>query len=59
MHTGPARPTPARAHARTLPRATPALSRGSIKMHKDRGGPLVMGPMWVSVAAVYNQQQTG
>lgn len=22
--------------------------RGSIKMHKDRGGPLVMGPMWVS-----------
>jgi hypothetical protein len=20
--------------------------RGSVKMHKDRGGPLVMGPIW-------------
>lgn len=20
--------------------------RGSIKMHKDRGGPLVLGPIW-------------
>lgn len=25
--------------------------RGSIKMHKDRGGPLVMGPVWVSACA--------
>jgi hypothetical protein len=32
-------------------RAVPAPSaadgyRGSVKMHKDRGGPLVMGPIW-------------
>lgn len=30
--------------------------RGSIKMHKDTGGPLVMGPLWVRQGAVSSMQ---